>query len=140
MSVPPIWPAAMPLCPDVRSLSGEPQDQVHRFEPDQGMPITRPFQTATILTYRANFAGLTESQIGAFWTFFDGSIARGALPFAWIHPRLREVREVRLIDRPREAMVGHLRWSLSVAVQFIDVAPAWAADVEISGGAIVELP
>lgn len=137
MSVPPLWPSAMPLCPDVIGLAGDVQDQVHRFTPEQGLAIARPHQTATIALYRVSFAGMTETQMSAFWTFFDTDLKRGALPFAWIHPRRRILREVRLQGPPTETMVGHVRWTLSFAVQFIDVAPFWAADVEITDGAIV---
>jgi hypothetical protein len=139
VSLPPLWPSALPLCPDVIGLTGEVQDQVHRFVPEQGLPIARPHQTATVALYRVSFAGMTEAQMSAFWTFFDEDLKRGALPFAWIHPRRRLLREVRLQGPPTETMVGHVRWTLSLAVQFIDITPSWAALAEISGGAIVEV-
>lgn len=134
MSIPALWPLSLPLYADVKSVSGAPQDQVHKFQPQQGLPIVRPHQTAVLMQYKVGFSGLSERQIGDFWQFRDESLALGALAFAWLHPRKRQLREMRFLSLPRETQLGAGRWGLTFDIEFIDVAPAWVDSVTFAAG------
>lgn len=139
MSVPPLWPWLMPLCADVRSNTGELQDQVHRFRPEQGLPIRRRMQTATLAAYSLGFSGLEKDQMDAFYDFYDVTLQQGTLPFAWVHPRRHLPREISFAAPPREARLAASRWSLALEVEFIDIAPGWIGDVTIANGVMAQV-
>lgn len=137
MTLPALWPSSLPLYPDVRSVSGQPEDQVHQFRPEQGLGIRRPHQTAVTMQYQVAFAGLTEDQLADFWTFRDETLTLGALAFGWLHPRKRVLREISFASVPRETQTGRGRWNLSFEVEFIDVSPSWNDEATFANGYIV---
>lgn len=132
MTVPPLWPSALPLYPDVGpQLTGGPQEQRRLFEPQAGLPIARPSQTAEVVRYRVSLDGLTSAQMDTFRTFRVTTLKLGSLRFAWVHPQRRVLREVFMPGPPVERVLGGQHWGVSFEVSLVDVAPAWAAEVEI---------
>lgn len=135
MTVPPLWPSSLPLCPDaVAEVTGAPADQLRKFQPQDGLPIQRPAQTAEMMRFRVSFAGLTGAQQDAFRAFRVDDLKLGALPFAWIHPQRVLVREVRMDGPPEWIRAGGHRWSLRFPIVFLDVTPAWVASVTTANG------
>lgn len=134
MSVPALWPSALPLCANLFGQSGEMQDQVHRFTPEQGLPIQRAMQTAPVARFSLRFSGLSAAQMDAFFTFYTDTLSLGALPFAWVHPRRNVPREVRFYAPPSETRLASNAWSLAVEVSFLDTVPGWVNDVTVVNG------
>ena len=79
------WPATLPQCPVLNGFSEQRQRNVVAFTPDVGPPKMRRRSTAsstlTSVAYR-----MTKTQLDAFNTFYETTLADGSLPFDWRHP------------------------------------------------------
>lgn len=139
-TIPPLWPSALPLYVDQRATRIEPLPGRLSFAPEGGgLPIERPMQTARVDEIGVTMSGLTEDQVAAFWAFRDGTLARGSLSFAWVHPGTRAIRRVKIMGEPRAAAVGWLRWSLSMQLRIVDVTPWFASHLTTAAGFVQQV-
>ena len=138
MSVPPLWPSALPLWPGVNGFSGAKQPGKVAFQPESGPPIMRAAQTARVDVYEVTFAPLTKAQMETFRTFYDTTLGQGAIKFGMAHPLRQVVRDAQIAGEPTETALGGGFWALAFRLLMVDVAPSWAADVSITDGALVD--
>jgi hypothetical protein len=79
------WPATLPQCPILNGFSEQRQRNLAAFQPDVGPPKARRRSTAASVRTNVAFR-MTNTQILAFNTFFETTLADGSLPFDWLHP------------------------------------------------------
>lgn len=81
-----IWPSGVPSCPFNDGVAFAPQDVLARFQPDVGVPITRPRLTAGIDTMSIELKPMTRAQFAAWREWAALQLKNGALPFLWRDP------------------------------------------------------
>ena len=79
------------------SSTGGPVDQSVSFQPDLGVPITRPRTTGTVETWSVPITFYSRAQFAEFEAWFRSDLQRGTLPFVWRHPATNAVCKVRII-------------------------------------------
>ena len=84
MSVP-FWPTDMPQSMTT-AISGGPQDGRVSFQPDYGPPIERKRTTGLVHTYTLDFGPITRTQLSAFESWFQNTVANGAKTFIMRDP------------------------------------------------------
>lgn len=134
MSAPNLWPSGLPLYPSSRGFSGAKEPGKVAFQPESGAPIVRRAQTARVDLYDATFAWLRRDQVETFRTFYDDTLAQGALKFAMAHPVKQVVREAQIVGEPTEASMSRVHFAISFRLLMVDVAPSYAADVTLANG------
>lgn len=81
-----VWPPSLPQAPLIAGHSEQPQDQTISTSMDKGPEKTRRRITAGYTSMPVQFV-LTAAQVTTFESFWDSTIAAGALPFDFTHPR-----------------------------------------------------
>lgn len=82
----PVWPSSLPQRPEYGGWNGTPKDDRSKFEPDVGVPLTRPRTTASVWQCSATFSPFTASQLSTLETFYFDTLKHGSLPFQWKDP------------------------------------------------------
>lgn len=134
MSAPNLWPPTLPLYPGRDGFTGRKQPGKVSFEPESGPPIVRRAQTTRVDIYEMVFGPLTKTQIEAFRTFYDDTLAQGSLKFAMAHPVKQVAREAQIAGEPTETVLSENLWAVSMNMVMVDVEPSWFADVTLANG------
>ena len=101
------------------SSTGGPVDQSVSFNPDLGVPISRPRTTAVIENWSTPVTFLTRDQFAEFEAWFRDDLKQGILPFVWRHPSNDAVRSMRIIPATYQSSYSGGEWvqvSLNVMI------------------------
>jgi len=76
----PFWPTSLPQSVTT-TIAGGPQDGRVSFQPDFGPPIERKRTSGLVKVYDMDFGAVDRTQLATFETWFEGTVANGALKF-----------------------------------------------------------
>jgi hypothetical protein len=112
------WPASLPQGVTVSGYDETPPDGVLRTQMDVGPDKTRPRNTAEVRKFTLRTPPLTQAQLETLDTFFVTTLARGALPFDWVHPRTGAEATFMFKAPPRyQASSRGSRWAAIMQVE-----------------------
>ena len=135
MSAPPLWPPDLPLRAAIRGAASQRQRERISFRAEEeSTPIERALTTAKVELFQLSLPPLREEVLESFDQFYDVTLGHGVTPFAWIHPRSRAIRKVRIDASPSETHVSTNRWRVSFTLRVTDVTPAWAGYLTTANG------
>lgn len=97
------------VSPNLQSTGG-PVDQTVSFQPDVGVPITRPRVTGTVETWSVPVTFYSRAQFAEFEAWFRDDLKQGVLPFVWRHPASDAVRKVRIIPATYQSSYPGGEW------------------------------
>lgn len=92
------------------SATGGPVDQSVSFQPDIGVPISRPRTTGRIESWNIPVTFWTRDKFAAFEEWFHADLKGGVLPFVWRHPSSGAVRKFRLIPATYQSSYPGGEW------------------------------
>lgn len=125
-----VWPVSLTRAPRVADLSEGTPLLAIRSQMDVGPAITRRRTTAAVRVFKVGL-DLTRAELVTFDAFFVDTLAGGALPFEWTHPRTGAVAEFRIVDQPeyrprgpRTADATSEWWSVSFSMELLPTAAA----------------
>ncbi len=93
-----VWPPSLPQSPLVEAYDEQLADTTLRTQMDAG-PAKARRRYATGVGNLTVQMFMNETQQQTFWSFFETTIAGGALRFEFTHPRLDTSVECRIVPR-----------------------------------------
>ncbi|WP_321367577.1 hypothetical protein [uncultured Desulfuromusa sp.] len=112
------WPATIPQKPRQSDYSAADVEATIRTSMDAGPEKVRRRYTAVPELLTCVFV-MTIDEHTTFQTFFRETIARGALPFDWIHPETGVAVVCRIIGVPTRRYRGPLRYAVSMQIEVL---------------------
>jgi len=100
-----VWPASLPQEPLVEGFNERAPDTVIRTQMEAGPPRARRRFTAGIRHIECQVR-LTPARVETLDAFFRATLAGGALPFDWTHPRTGAAATFRFVEPPSYAPVA----------------------------------
>jgi len=115
----PVWPATLPQEPLAQGFNERAPDTVIRSAMEAGPPKVRRRFTAGIRLIDCQVR-LTPAQVETLDSFFDSTIAGGALSFDWKHPRTGAAVTYRLVEPPSYTPVARgTLWQASLRLEVL---------------------
>jgi len=115
----PAWPASLPQEPLAQGFSEQAPNTLLRSQMEAGPPKVRRRFTAGIRNIECQVR-LTPAQVDLLDTFFDATIAGGALPFDWKHPRNGTAVTFRFVEPPSYTPVARgTLWQASLRLEIL---------------------
>lgn len=108
----PIWPSTLPQLVLRDSYSEKPGDNTIETPVDAGPAKSRRRFTASVRRFGVSLK-MTTAQMATFESFWEGTLACGALPFAWVHPRTQAAATL-IFRKPHWAVTETLGTKLIV--------------------------
>ncbi|MFO1038156.1 MAG: hypothetical protein U1E45_15065 [Geminicoccaceae bacterium] len=99
------WPATLPALPRLAGWSESEPDVLLRTEMEVGPAKSRRRSTAGVRPQAATLV-LTIEQRDTFIAWFEGTIASGAVSFAWVHPVTKRPAALRITAPPKWDALG----------------------------------
>ncbi|HXF88141.1 MAG TPA: hypothetical protein VNK48_07310 [Xanthobacteraceae bacterium] len=96
----PEWPAQLAAAPLREGYGEEPERNVAEWRPDVGMPRGRPRSIIESDRIEAVFL-LSGAELDLFWSFYDGALQSGVLPFVFRDARSGVMRTFVFAGAPR---------------------------------------
>lgn len=113
----PVWDPALPQCLEYGYSEDLPETTI-RTQMEYGPDKVRRRTTVGVGRIRGSVL-LTREQAATLATFYDTSIAGGALPFEWVHPRTGATTRFRLVEPPGIAQISPRRWRASLSLEIL---------------------
>lgn len=112
------WPATLPQSLEAGSYNEEDSSVLIRTDMGVGPAKIRRRQTAKTVNITASLT-LTEAQVETFQTFYDTTLAGGALEFTWTHPRTGASTDFRFIKPVSLMNMGLDIYRLNMALEIL---------------------
>lgn len=116
-----IWPVGLPQYPIQAGYEESQPNNVVRTPMEAGPAKQRRRYTARVRPFMLALE-LTSAELDLFEAFYESTLADGALPFEWVHPRTQAVLSFRFIggQPPKWNAIG---WDLYTAILQTEVLP-----------------
>ena len=115
-----VWPASLPQTPLAEGYNERAPDTVIRSPMEAGPPRLRRRFTAGVRNIECQLR-LTPAQLDTLDAFFGSTVAGGALPFDWKHPRNGTAVTFRFVEPPGYTPVA--RGTLWQAMLRLEILP-----------------
>lgn len=112
------WPATIPQVPSLDDYSAADVDATLRSGMDSGPEKVRRRYTAVPENLTCTFI-MSTAQHTTFQTFFRDTIARGAIPFDWVHPETGAAVVCRIIGVPQRRFRGPFNYDVSMTIEVL---------------------
>ncbi len=115
----PVWPATLPQEPLAQGYAERAPDTVIRTQMEAGPPKVRRRFTAGVRSIECRLR-LIPAQVDTLDAFFNTTVAGGALPFDWKHPRTGTAVTFRFVEPPSYAPVARgALWQASLRLEVL---------------------
>lgn len=137
-TLPQLWPSTLPQRARYRGAGGAFEPGLSGFQPEEGLALRRPTQTASIERHSVPLPQMTLAQYETFLEFGETSLGRWSQPFAFIHPVRGAIRKVwfQAAARPFSIERQGAYVNITLALEWIDVTPWFADQLTIANGFI----
>ncbi len=114
-----VWPASLPQEPLTQGFSEQAPSTAIRSQMEAGPPKVRRRFTAGVRNIECQLR-LTPAQVDTLDAFFGSTVAGGALPFDWKHPRGGTAVTFRFVEPPSYTPVARgTLWQASLRLEIL---------------------